>query len=149
MAVAESTAEPDTKKLGIVEQLIRFGLIGVFCALLDYGSYMTLLALDLPNWAARTLAFVLGTSASYVANRRLTFAGANTGNTKAKAGGFVLVYVVTFLVNIGTNQLLFLLLPEFGFHYGAQLKWTVCWLAGQGLGTAINFVLLRWVVFRE
>ncbi|ASU77104.1 GtrA family protein [Actinopolyspora erythraea] len=149
MAVAESTAEPETKQLGILNQLVRFGLIGAVCAMLDYGSYMTLLALDLPNWLARTLAFVLGTTASYIANRRLTFAGANTGNTKAKAGAFVLVYVVTFFVNIGTNQLLFLWLPEFGFVYGAQFKWTLCWLAGQALGTGINFVLLRWVVFRE
>ncbi|WP_019855974.1 GtrA family protein [Actinopolyspora mortivallis] len=149
MAVAESTAEPEVKKLGIVNQLVRFGLIGAVCALLDYGSYMTLLSLELPNWLARSLAFVLGTSASYVANRRLTFAGANTGNTKAKAGAFVVVYVITFFVNIGTNQLLFVSLPEFGFGFGEQLRWSLCWLAGQALGTGINFVMLRWVVFRE
>lgn len=112
MAVAESTAEPEVKKLGLLNQLIRFGLIGGVCALLDYGSYMTLLALEVPNWLARSLAFALGTTTSYVANRRLTFTGANTGNTKAKFGAFVLVYLVTFLVNIGTNQLLFLTLPR-------------------------------------
>ncbi|WP_017972786.1 GtrA family protein [Actinopolyspora halophila] len=149
MAVAESTAEPEVKKLGLLNQLIRFGLIGGVCALLDYGSYMTLLALEVPNWLARSLAFALGTTTSYVANRRLTFTGASTGNTKAKAGAFVLVYLVTFLVNIGTNQLLFLTLPPFDFGYGAQLRWSLCWVVGQGLGTGINFVLLRWVVFRE
>lgn len=149
MAVAETAADPEVKKLGILNQLIRFGLIGGVCALIDYGSYMTLLGLEAPNWLARSLSFVLGTSTSYVANRKLTFRGANTGNTKAKAGAFVLVYIVTFFVNIGTNQVLFLSLPDFEMAYGAQLRWTVCWVVGQGLGTGINFVLLRWVVFRE
>ncbi|RCW38517.1 putative flippase GtrA [Halopolyspora algeriensis] len=149
MAVAESAADPEAKKLGLLHQLVRFGLIGGVCAVLDYGSYMLLLGLSWPNWAARSLAFVVGTSCSYIANRRLTFHGARTGNTKAKAGAFVVVYIATFFVNIGTNQLLFLTLPELAFDYGAQLRWTICWVAGQGLGTGLNFVLLKWVVFRE
>lgn len=149
MTVAETAANPEIKKLGLLNQLIRFGLIGVVCALVDYGLYMTLLSVDTPNWTARTLSFIAGTSCSYVLNRKLTFAGANTGNTRLKAGAFVLVYAVTFFVNIGTNEALFLTLPEFTFAYGAQVRWTICWVVGQVLGTGINFVMLKWVIFRD
>ncbi|MDR7301848.1 GtrA family protein [Haloactinomyces albus] len=147
--MAESAADPEVKRLGLFHQLIRFGLIGGVCAVIDYGSYMLLLGVGWPNWLARSLAFVLGTSCSYIANRRLTFYGARTGNTKAKAGAFAVVYLATFLVNIGVNQLLFVTLPDFAVAYGAQLRWSICWVVGQGLGTGLNFVLLKWAVFRE
>lgn len=149
MAVAESAADPEVKKLGLFNQLIRFGLIGGVCALIDFSTYMVLLAVGAPNWIARSLAFILGTSCSYIANRKLTFHGANTGNTKAKAGAFVVVYVITYFVNVGTNQLMYLTLPVFAIAYGAQLKWAACWFIGQALGTGINFVMLKWVVFRD
>lgn len=149
MAVAESAAEPEVEKLGLFNQLIRFGLIGGVCALIDFSTYMLLLAVGSPNWLARSAAFILGTSCSYVANRKLTFRGANTGNTKAKAGGFALVYIVTYFVNVGTNQAMFLTVPVFAIAYGAQIKWALCWVIGQAVGTGINFVLLKWVVFRD
>lgn len=153
MAVAEPAAdtpsESQTEHLGVFSQLFRFVGIGGACAVLDYGSYMLLLAIGSPNWVARSLAFVLGTTASYVANRKFTFKNASTTNAKAQAGGFALVYTVTFFVNVGVNQLLFSLLPSFEFAYGGEIRATVCWVVGQGLGTLINFVMLKWVIFRD
>lgn len=150
MAVAESAAEPGSEKLGLFHQLVRFGLIGGVCAVIDLGTYMLLLqGLEWPNFVARPLAFVLGTGTSYVANRKLTFTGAGKGNTTAKAGAFALVYIVTFFVNNGTNQLLYVSLPEFTVVYGDSLRAFVCWFIGQGLGTGINFVMLKWVVFKD
>lgn len=153
MAVAEPAAdapsESQTKHLGVFSQLFRFVGIGGVCAVLDYGSYMLLLSVGSPNWLARSLAFVLGTTTSYVANRKFTFKNAATTNTKAQAGGFAIVYTVTFFVNVGVNQLLFSLLPSFEFAYGDEIRATVCWVVGQGLGTLINFVMLKWVIFRD
>ncbi|MDI2032070.1 GtrA family protein [Saccharopolyspora sp. TS4A08] len=141
--MAETATEP--KKLGVFNQLVRFIAIGGGCAIIDFGTYSLMLGvLGWPFWLSRGISFILGTSASYVINRKLTFQGANTGNTKAKAGAFALVYIVTFFVNWGTNQLLVV-------WTGADEPWlvTVCWVVGQGLGTLINFVMLKWVVFRE
>ena len=149
MAVAEPAAEQaaksEVKDLGVVSQLFRFILIGGGCAIIDYGTYMALLAgLGWPAWVSKTISFILGTTASYVINRKFTFSGASTGNSGAKAGAFALLYTVTFFVNVGTNQLLILLThPDANWHY------TLIWVVAQGLGTLINFVMLKLVVFRN
>ena len=114
-------------------------------AVIDAGTYSLMLALGWPIWLSRAISFILGTSTSYLLNRKLTFHGANTGNTTAKAGAFALVYIVTFFVNWGTNQLLTTLTHA----QGNSLLLGICWVVGQGLGTLINFVMLKWVVFRE
>ncbi|QUG99560.1 GtrA family protein [Saccharopolyspora erythraea] len=150
MAVAEpaagQTANSEVKRLGVFNQLFRFVVIGGGCAIIDSGTYALMLGLlGWPVWLSRAISFILGTSASYVINRQFTFRGASTGNTTAKAGGFALVYIVTFFVNWGTNQLLVMLTGAEGNGW----LLTLCWVIGQGLGTLINFVMLKWVVFRD
>lgn len=145
MAVAESGADTEIKKLGLFQQLFRFVAIGGFCALIDFGTYSLLLGLaGWPVWLSKSISFILGTTASYLINRKFTFSGASSGNSKAKAGAFVIVYTTTFFVNMGSNQLLVLL-------FDAQEAWqfTLFWVIAQGLGTLINFVMLKWVVFRD
>lgn len=151
MAVAQSEVEEaDTvQRLGAFNQLLRFIAIGAACAIPDYGTYMALANIGVLPGAAKAAGFVLGTSASYLINRRYTFHGASTGNTKAKALGFALVYSVTFFVNSGMTQVMASTLPVFDMAYGDQIRWTLCWAIGQGLGTLINFVMLKLVVFRE
>jgi putative flippase GtrA len=145
VAVAEPAVETEVKRLGLVNQLFRFVLIGGACAVVDFGTYSLLLgALGWPVSLSKSISFILGTTCSYLINRKFTFSGANTGNTRAKAVGFALVYTVTFFVNVGTNQLLVLL-------FDARLPWqfTLFWVIAQGIGTLINFVMLKWVVFRH
>lgn len=149
MTVAEPEGELKSAQIGLFRQLFRFVAIGGGCAVVDYGAYMLLLGFDWTNWIARSFAFILGTTCSYFINRKLTFSGARTGNTKAKAGGFALVYLVTYFVNIGTNQILVTLTPDSPFGLSSEMKYTLCWVLGQGLGTLINFVMLKWVVFRK
>lgn len=150
MAAAETEAADSTlQRIGVFNQLVRFVVIGAGCAIPDYGTYMLLANLGLPAGVAKAIGFILGTTASYLINRRYTFHGASTGNTKAKALGFALVYGVTFFVNTGTTQLMASTLPEFTIVWGDQIRYTVCWGIGQGLGTLINFVMLKLVVFRE
>lgn len=153
MAVAEQAAEalsePQAKRLGVFNQLFRFLGVGGICAILDASVYALMLSLGQPNWLSRSSSFVVGTSASYVINRKLTFRNAGTGNAKVKALAFGLVYLVTYFVNTGTNQALYLSLPDFGFPNGDVVRYATCWVIGQGLGTMINFVMLKWVVFRD
>lgn len=143
MAVAESTTE--AKRLGLVSQLFRFVAIGGACAVIDFGTYSVLLGLlGWPVWLSKSISFILGTTASYLVNRKFTFTGASTGNTGAKAGAFAVLYTVTFFVNIGTNQVLVVL-----FHAHLPWQYTLFWVIAQGLGTLINFVMLKWLIFRD
>jgi putative flippase GtrA len=128
-------------RIGLVNQLGRFVLIGGFCALVDFGVYQLLLHLGLWVHLAKAISFIAGTTTAYFLNRRFTFAaGRNDG--VAQAGGFVALYTVTFFVNVGTNALLLALLPV------SRWEIVLAWVVAQGTATAINFVMLRTVVFR-
>jgi putative flippase GtrA len=124
----------------LVSQLARFVLIGGFCALVDFGVYQGLLALDLWVHLAKAVSFVAGTTTAFFLNRRFTFAAARGG--VGQVGGFALLYTVTFFVNVGVNALALHLLPSFSWRI------TVAWVVAQGVATVINFVMLRTVVFR-
>lgn len=132
------TAASVEPKLGLVQQLTRFVLIGGFCALVDFGVYQGLLALGLWVHAAKAISFVAGTTTAFFLNRRFTFAAGNTGGM-GQLGGFVLLYTVTFFVNVGTNALM--------LHF--KLAIALAWVVAQAVATAINFVMLRTVVFRS
>ncbi|MGX7823599.1 GtrA family protein [Actinokineospora sp. 24-640] len=133
--------EVSTTRHGLVQQLVRFVLVGGFCAVVDFGVYWLLLQTDLWVHAAKALSFIAGTTTAYFLNRRFTFTGARSGGA-AQAGGFALLYTTTFFVNVGANAAMLTLLPEF------PLAYAVAWAVAQGLATAINFVMLRTVVFR-
>ena len=125
---------------GLVRQLLRFGIVGGFSALVDLGVYTLGLHLGLATYAARALSFAAGTTTAYALNRRWTFAA--TGGTR-RAAGFAVLYGTTVVVILATNALALALLPE------SSWRVTLAWAVSQGLGTAINFVLLRRVVFRD
>jgi putative flippase GtrA len=133
--VTAASVEP---KLGLVQQLTRFVLIGGFCALVDFGVYQGLLALGLWVHLAKALSFVAGTTTAFFLNRRFTFAAGNTGGV-GQLGGFVLLYTVTFFVNVGTNALM--------LHFALPIA--LAWVVAQGVATVINFIMLRTVVFKE
>ncbi|HWM05873.1 MAG TPA: GtrA family protein [Actinophytocola sp.] len=128
-------------RIGLVNQLGRFVLIGGFCALVDFGVYQGLLALGWWVHLAKALSFIAGTTTAYFLNRRFTFAAGRTDGA-GQVGGFAALYTVTFFVNVGTNALLLTLLPPSGWEIA------LAWAVAQGTATTINFVMLRTVVFR-
>ncbi|CRK60918.1 Possible membrane protein [Alloactinosynnema sp. L-07] len=132
----------DTQRAGLVQQLMRFAMVGGFCALVDSGFYWLLLQAGTWVHLAKALSFIAGTTTAYFLNKRFTFAGARDRGA-SQAGGFALLYTVTFFVNVGTNALMLAVLPEFRWQYA------LAWMIAQAVGTTINFVLLRTVVFRD
>jgi putative flippase GtrA len=130
----------ESQHIGLLTQLTRFVLVGGLSAIVDYGTYQALLALGVWVHLAKALSFVLGTTTAYLLNRRWTFDNAAGG--AAPVAKFVLLYSVTFFVNIGVNALMLQVLGEFRWHV------TVAWVIAQGTATIINFVMLRMVVFR-
>ncbi|MCW0215656.1 MAG: GtrA family protein [Pseudonocardia sp.] len=126
---------------GLVAQLLRFGVVGVISAGVDFGIYHLLLAADAPTWLARAISFICGTTTAYFLNKRFTF-GASAGG-RGRLAGFVALYATTFAIAVGVNALSLALLPEISF------KASVAWVISQGTATIINFVMLRTVVFRR
>jgi putative flippase GtrA len=126
---------------GLVGQLLRFAAVGGFSALVDFGVYHLILALDAPTWLARAISFICGTTTAYLLNKRFTFGDAAGG--RGRLAAFVLLYATTFAIAVGVNALALYLLPEIGY------KASIAWVISQGTATAINFVMLRTVVFRS
>ncbi|MBB3662504.1 putative flippase GtrA [Prauserella sediminis] len=128
---------------GLVAQIARFVLIGGFCALVDSGLYWLLLQAGTWVHLAKALSFIAGTTTAYFLNRRFTFTAAQKGGA-GQIGGFAALYTTTFFVNVGTNALMLAMLSD-------DFRWRVAaaWVIAQGTATVINFVMLKWVVFRE
>lgn len=118
----------------------RFILVGALCALVDFGSYSTLLAFGTWAHAAKAVSFTLGTTTAYFLNRRFTF-GVSDGGIR-QVSQFTLLYSASFVVNVLINALALQLLPPF------RLEYVMAWLVAQGVATAVNFAVLRAVVFR-
>lgn len=126
--------------LGLVSQLGRFIAIGALAALVDFGIYHGLLALGTYVHLAKAISFICGTTTAYLLNRRYTFASAGG---RGRLAGFMLLYGTTFALNIGMNALMLVALPAM------PLRVSVAWVIAQGTATAINFLMLRTVVFRS
>lgn len=136
---ATEEAAPD--KPGLLQQFSRFVAVGIPSAAVDLGVYYLLLHLGLYVPVSKGIGFILGTTAAYLLNRRFTFTG-DTGG-RARFAGFMALYGVTFVVNVGVNSLALALLGDIAFAT------TIAWVIAQGTATLINFVMLRTVVFRS
>nr|WP_051400304.1 GtrA family protein [Haloechinothrix halophila] len=144
MASGSGISERDTGSRSIFAQLIRFGIVGVFCAVLDFGTYKALLAfgMDISPWVdvARGISFIVGTTTAYALNKRFTFDA--TGGIR-QLSSFMILYGSTFTVAVGVNSTLLHTLPT------TEWREDIAWVISQGTATTINFIMLRLVVFRE
>ena len=124
---------------GLLGQLLRFGVVGAVSAVVDLTVYTLGLHVGLTTYVARALSFAAGTTTAYALNRRWTFGSAGGAR---RATGFALLYGTTFVVILAVNALALAVLPE------SSWRITLAWAVSQGVGTAVNFVMLRLVVFR-
>ena len=136
-----TATQPVPARISLVAQLSRFVAVGALSACVDFGVYHALLALGTWVHGAKAISFILGTTTAYLLNRRFTFTGAQGGT--ARFAGFLLLYGSTFVINIGMNALMLAVLPQMPFRV------SLAWVIAQGTATAINFVMLRTVVFRR
>ncbi|GAA4855212.1 GtrA family protein [Actinomycetospora corticicola] len=144
MGPAEAAVAPVA--LGLRAQLVRFVLIGGVAACVDLGIYQLLLALGVWAPLAKGVSFILGTTTAYLLNRRFTFASSSGGG--AKFLGFVVLYGSTFAVNVGVASLVLHLMdaPSVNPPLIASL---LSWFVAQACATTINFVVMKWVLFRS
>lgn len=123
----------------LTTQIIRFVLSGGFAALIDFGLYQLLMYAGLPVAGAKSISFVAGTMTAYVINRRWTF---QAPPSRARFAAVIALYALTFAVQVGINQVLYLTLPHRWWHDA------VAFVIAQGTATVINFIVQRTIIFR-
>ena len=131
---------PVTSPLTLRTQVLRFVITGGLSAIVDFGLYVLLyLILGVHPDLAKAVGFIAGTTTAYLINRRWTFQAAPS---TARLIGVWVLYLTTFVVQVGLNHLFLALL-----NYTPTAV-AVAFVIAQGTATVINFVVQRAVIFR-
>lgn len=133
-----------TERMPLSTQLFRFVVTGGLSAVVDYGllvAGMNLLGLD--HTPAKALSWVAGTITAYAINSRWTF---QAEHSHKRFAAVVLLYVLTFALQVGTFALVF---PPLEASWGTTLAQFVGFVIAQGVATTVNFVVQRTVIFRN
>jgi putative flippase GtrA len=120
----------------------RFVVTGLLVLPLSLGLHLLATGAGLDVHASRVASYVVGTVLVSVVNQLWTF---RAPGVRGAAGWVVLLYAVTFVVVIATHALALAVLPAI-----VAAPWVVAaaWFVSQGLGTTVNFAVLRGLVFR-
>ena len=127
------------------KQLVRFIVVGVFCAVLDYGLTRTLThVVGYDRLVAKVFGWCLGTLVAYLLNSKFTFQAKVTGK---RALAVFILYASTF----GVQWVLFAVTnaPLRALGFVDPWKDAVSFVIAQGVATITNFVLQRVLIFRE
>lgn len=126
-------------------QGLKFLISGGISAVVDLSlTYLFQIVVGFPPRGARSIGFIFGTLTAYLINRRWTF------NAEASTKRFlqvVVLYTITYGVNVGGHSFLFNLFTHHGWH--ERLALVVAFLISQGVATVINFVVQRMFIFKR
>lgn len=132
---------PGGTAVDLKTQLFRFILTGGLSAVVDFGLYLLLFKVfGLPLNPAKAIGFIAGTTTAYLINRRWTF---QAPPSRARFIAVVLLYAVTFAVQVGINWVMYELISE-----GVWWRVPLAFVIAQGTATVINFIVQRAVIFR-
>jgi len=127
------------------QQLVPFLLVGVGCAVLDFGITHSLDEfMGVQRDLAKAVGWVFGTLAAYVLNSKFSFQ--SKINAKKASAVFVL-YAVTFAVQMVLWRVTDSPLTSLGLFN--PWKNVVSFVIAQGVATVVNFELQRHLIFRE
>ncbi|MGV0868922.1 GtrA family protein [Corynebacterium kalidii] len=120
-------------------KVLRFGMVGVVGALVDFSTRTLLLHLGAPGVFARGGSYIVGSTVAYYLNSVLTFSGERSLAEKSRAAAsYVVCFTAAVLVDWAIGHA-FPTLPDVTF-------WS--WFVSQGVATTLNFLLQNFWVFR-
>ena len=135
---------PAPQGASVLTHLYKFVIAGGISAVVDYGLTMIIQhAFGQSYPLAKAIGFIFGTITAYIINRRWTFeAEASAKKFVQTMSLYALMFAVQWGLAVSVNHLL--------LNAGASafIAGTVGYVIGQGVATAVNFVVQRWVIFK-
>ena len=124
-----------TDKREKLEEILRFGIVGISAALLQYGVYLIMLEF-MPASIANTVGYLISFIYNFIASTHYTFKV--KANTK-RGLGFALSHVVNYLLQ--TVMLLLFIYLGIPKSYAPIPMFCVC--------VPVNFVLVRYFLTKK
>ena len=95
------------------------------------------------GYVARTIGWVVGTVLAYLINRRWTFGAAAS---KRRFGATMAIDLLTYGANIAIYRITFPWLDQF---MNINLALILAFVLAQAVATTVNFLVQRWIIFRQ
>ena len=143
-----------------LKQLVRFGIVGVFNTLIDYGSFYVFLAIaGLHKSISQVFATAVAMCGSYILNKHWTFGKEGRGNA-AEIAKFVVVNIASLLATIFFTHLFYDILHientinnylgRLGVRYiiSGDLAIMLCKVCASIIATVLNFFGNKFWVFK-
>lgn len=121
-----------------MQQLIRYGLVGVASNAAIYFVYLLITHLGVEPKTAMTLVYIIGASIGFVGNRKWTFA--HRGDSSSAAMRYVLAHLLGYLLNF---MILFTFVDRLGYAHQWVQAVAIIIVAG------FLFIVFKYFVFRE
>lgn len=135
---------PTPQGAGVLTHLYKFVIAGGISAVVDYGLTMIIQhAFGQSYPLAKAIGFIFGTITAYIINRRWTFEAEPSAKKFLQTMSlYALMFAVQWGLAVSVNHLL--------LNAGASafIAGTIGYVIGQGVATAVNFVVQRWVIFK-
>ena len=131
--------------ISLNKQIFRFILTGGLSAIVDLGSTLFLrFVVGMTDSGSKAIGFVLGTLTAYMINRRWTF---NAAPSTKRFVITMVTYALTFAVQVGLYKLCIPWLE--GMELSPLVVRLISFVIAQGTATVLNFLIQRFVIFRN
>lgn len=130
--------EAEKSRESYMQQLIRYGLVGVVSNTAIYFVYLLITYISVGPKTAMTLVYIIGAVIGFIGNRKWTFA--HHGDSTSAALRYVLAHLLGYLLN-------FLILFTFVDRLGYAHQWVQA--AAIIIVAGFLFVAFKYFVFRE
>ena len=122
----------------------RFIVVGVLSVGTDAAVYLTMVSGGLPRDVSKGIGYVAGMAIGFFLNKTWTFGSRRAARSEALA--YVFLYAVTLGVNIGLNRLVLAMGME---RMMPVVLAIFAFLVATGTTTVLNFLAMRFIVFRR